>query len=246
MSTSESRGPFSRRGFIAAAVVVGIIVLAAIVVIVTSIARGSTTSATPPTSKPTAKSTPSPSADETSVCGLSGFEAKSSLSSAPTNKWRLVGTVAAPDDPQGAGPGTDRDGYLSCFSHTAKGALFAAVNIYAMSTDSRLASQIAERSLVPGVGRDAAIKKEASGQDSSSNANLRVQVAGFKIDSYSATRATVDVVFQVATTGALVSVPTVLQWSGGDWKGVTDDQGDSPLQSAQIQDLGGYTPWSGA
>jgi hypothetical protein len=243
LSTNESRGPLSKRGFIAAAAVVGIIVLAAIVA---SIARGSNSSATPPISTPSARSTTSTPGGEASVCGLPGFEATSSLKSAPTNKWQLVGTVAAPDDPNGAGPGTNKGGYLSCFSHTAKGALFAAVNIYAMSTDSRLAPQIAQLSLVPGLGRDAAIKKEESGQDSSSNDNLRVQVAGFKIDSYSATRATVDVVFQVATTGTLVSVPTMLQWSGGDWKGVTDDQGNSPLQSAQVQDLGGYTPWSGA
>ena len=42
MTNTEPRSPFTRRGFIAAAIVVGIIVLAAIIVLVTTLTRGAT------------------------------------------------------------------------------------------------------------------------------------------------------------------------------------------------------------
>ena len=242
MSTSESRGPFSRRGFIAAAVVVGIIVLAAIVVIATSIARGSTTSATPSTSTPTATSTPLPSADETSVCGLSGFESKSSLTSAPTNKWQLVGTVAAPNDPKGAGPGLVQDGFRSCYAHTAEGALFASVTYIALASDSRNIPKLPTL-LAPGKGKEAAIAAMTS---SPSPTSTRLQVAGFKVDSYSQHEAVIDVAWAVTSSnGALVSFPTVLEWVDGDWKIVLASDGQPPFASSSLQDLGGYIPWAG-
>lgn len=238
MSTTQPRGPFARRGFIAAVVVVGIIVLAAIIVIATSIARDSSSRVAAPTATPTA---PAASASEKSICGLPGFETRSSLTVAPTNKWVLIGTVAAPDDPKGAGPGLDKGGFRSCYAHTAEGALFAAVNFVALSSDSRNSSKMYEL-IAAGKARDAA--KAAAGTPSTPSSS-RAQVAGFKIDSYSATEATVDVAWSVTSNGGtLVSDPTVLLWQDGDWKIVITPSG-APIAPGSLTDLGGYIPWSG-
>ncbi|WP_440711797.1 hypothetical protein [Herbiconiux sp. YIM B11900] len=243
MSSTETRSPFRSRGFIAAAVVVGIIVLAGIVVLVTSLTRGGDTAA-PQTPAPST-SAPASTADP-SVCGLPGDETTNTLDSAPDTTWELIGTLAAPADPEVSGPGTvDADGFRSCFAHTAEGALYAAANIFAMSTDSRLAPELSERYLLPGVGRDAVLAREAAG-DYAPSSSTRAQIVGYKINAYDGAGATVDLVLQVANSGALVSIPTVLSWHDGDWKVVVDDSGNSPLDSAQVENLGGYTPWAGA
>ena len=241
--TDTTTSPFKRRGFIAAAIVVGIIILAAIIVLISSLTHsGQSSVAAPSPTESSATPTPSGSA---SVCGLPGYETVSSLTTAPAVKWELVGTLAAPDDPNGAGPGTTTsDGFRSCYAHTAEGALFAAVNYGAMHTDSRLAPEVTEKALVPGPGRDAAMANQSA--TPAPEDNLRAQIVGFKVDAYNGDQATIDLVLQVSSSGALVSIPTVLQWSDGDWKGVTDDAGNSPLQPAQIENLGGYIPWSGA
>lgn len=239
MSTADSQSPFRSRGFVVAAIVVGAIVLAAIVVLVTSLARGGDNNADP-TPAPTTSTSANPSAADPSVCGLEGFEEKSSLTAAPTNKWELVGTMAAPIDDR-SGPGdVDSAGFRSCFAHTAEGALFAAVNFVATGTDATLGPRLVEL-VAPGPGRDV-LEGQSSG---GSTSNLRAQVAGYKIAPYSADATTVDLALNYSG-GQLVSVPLKLVWAEGDWKVEMTAAGELPLSPAQIQNLGGYTPWSGA
>jgi hypothetical protein len=240
VSVNETRRPFARRGFIAAATVIGIVVLAAIVVIVSSVVRAAHHSAAAPT--PTTTPTSEQSSSDKSVCGLSGFESKSSLTSAPTNKWDLVGTVAAPTDPDGAGPGSIKDGFRSCYAHTAEGALFASVTYVALASDARNISDLASL-LAPGQGKEAAI---AAATSAPSPTSIRLQVAGFKVNSYDAHEAVIDVAWSVTSSGgALVSFPTVLDWDDGDWKIVLASDGQPPFASSPLQNLGGYIPWSG-
>lgn len=236
MST-DSQSPRQNRGFVVAAIVVGVIALAAIVLLGTFLFRGGDNNADPtPTPAPTSSAT----ADaEPSVCGLDGFEETSSLDAAPDNKWELVGTVAAPADPA-VGPGEVQDGLPSCYAHTAEGALFAAVNFIAAGTDATLGPKLIAL-VAPGPGRDALEADSSSGGTS----NLRAQVAGFKVSSYSADSATIDVAMNYST-GQLVSIPLKLQWAEGDWKIEMTSEGELPLAPAQLQNLGGYTPWSGA
>lgn len=238
MSTADSPSPFRSRGFVVAAIVVGAIVLAAIVVLVTSLARGGNNA--DPTPAPTTSSSADPSAADPSVCGLEGFEERSSLTAAPNNEWELVGTVAAPTDPA-VGPGTVDNGFRSCYAHTAEGALFAAVTYVALASDSRNIPRLPEL-VEPGPGRDAALA--AGGGPTSSS--TRVQVAGFKMNSYSAGEAVVDIAWSVTSSGsALVSMPVVLHWVDGDWKIVLDDNGQPPFAASPLQNLGGYVAWAG-
>ena len=234
---TQPSNPFTRRGFIAAAIVVGVVILAAVIVLVTSF------TAPKPVAQPT--STPrGPVAvgSDKSICGLPGFETKSSLTTAPETKWELVGTVAAPTDPK-VGPGSvSSDGFRTCFSHTAEGSLFAAVNYVALASDSRNIPKIPDL-IAPGKGKGAALSQATSSPTASTT---RLQVAGFKINSYNANEATVDVVWSVTSQdNALVSFPTVLRWTGGDWKIVLNDDGQPPFAPSQLQSLGGYIPWSG-
>lgn len=241
MSNAEPRNRFTRRGFIIAAVGVGVIVIAAIIVLVAMLTRSPEPdpSPTPPASV-TPSATPSADPADASVCGLRGYEEESSLTGAPDTEWELVGTVAAPTDPDSAGPGViDDDGFRSCYAHTAEGALFAAINFVALGTDGTLRERLQEL-VAPGPGRDA-IASQPSGESSSS----RAQVAGFKIAAYNGQDATVDLALNYST-GTLVSLPMRLMWVDGDWKLILTDSGQLPLAPAEISNLGGYIPWSGA
>jgi hypothetical protein len=241
MSTVEPTSPFRRRGFIAAASVVGLIVLAAMIVMVTSLIRGGDEPAPAPTSTATPTASAARGAADESVCGLDGIEEVNTLDSAPDNEWELVGTVAAPID-EDAGPGVvEENGFRSCYSHTAEGALFAAVGYLAVSSDIRNIDRISEL-LAAGPVRD---ELEQSPQQPESASDARLQVAGYRINAYSAEEATVDVVYQVTSEGgALVSLPTVLRWEEGDWKIVITESGP-PFAPSQLENLGGYTPWAG-
>jgi hypothetical protein len=234
---AQPNSPFTSRGFITAAIIVGVIVLAAVIVLVTTL-----TSPHDPIAQPTSTpSSPVASGTDKSVCGLPGFETQSSLTDAPKTKWELVGTVAAPTDPKGAGPGkVESDGFRSCFAHTATGALYAAVNFLALGTDGTLRPRLTEL-VANGPGKDAIANSNAAGSSSSA----RAQVAGFKIDTYDSKSATVDLVLNYST-GSLVSLPVKLVWEDGDWKLVLTDTGELPLKPAQLQSLGGYIPWAGA
>lgn len=239
MSDSPQRpSPFTRPGFIAAAVVVVLIVVGGGI----AIFAGLTSTADPDPAPTSGTSSPAPSAADESLCGLEGFETESSLTEAPDNEWELVGTVAAPTDPQ-VGPGVVDDGFRSCYVHTAEGALFAAVNYVAMGSDPRLQPRLWEL-LEDGPFKDQA-EAEARGA-SPAPSSSRLQVAGFKVLSYAADRAVIDVAWQVTSpTTGLMSAPIEFVWQHGDWHIATTETG-LPYSPAQLQSLGGYIPWSGA
>jgi len=182
------------------------------------------------------------SRESESVCGLSGFETSSSLSSAPSAEWTLVGTVAAPST--SAGPGTvDGAGFRSCFAQTAEGALLAAVNYVALSSDPRLQPDL-WRLLEPGVVRDRV--RDAYGDATGVPSSTRMQVAGFKVLQYDGASAVIDVAWQITgSQSGLVSMPIELVWLEGDWLVATTDAG-LPYAPTALQSLGGYIPFSGA
>jgi hypothetical protein len=173
---------------------------------------------------------------------LKGYNTHGTVESAPTAKWQLVGTVAAPTDSSTVGPGViEPSGFRACFAHTPTGALYAASNVVAMGSDDTLRKELAEKLIVPGPGQDAAI---ASANLSSTTA-VRYQIAGYKVLSYDGDTAKVDVAVN-SSSGQLVSFVWDLKWTAGDWKFVVTDDGKSPIAPAPLTSLGGYTPWSGA
>lgn len=240
-STTESN-PFTKPGFIIAAVLVVALLAAGIVIFL--LPKGQNDVQPAPsalgTSSTTAAASSTAAAAGNSVCGLPA-STETSLGAAPETKWELVGTMAAPTDPK-IGPGkTDAQGIRSCFAHTPKGALYAAVNLWALGSDPSKERAIAEQLAAKGPGREAGMKAPQTQARSSS---VKIQIAGFNV-SYTANQAIVDLAFK-ADNGALASVRTTLLWQDGDWKGVVADNGAPLEEPRQVQDLSGFIPWSGA
>ncbi|MWV51589.1 hypothetical protein GRS96_20195 (plasmid) [Rathayibacter sp. VKM Ac-2803] len=241
MSNAETRTPFTRKGFIFGAVLVGVLVLAGILIAFTSLGRGggsTASSAAPSTPEPSA--TPTVDSAAASVCGLAGYEESGTLSAAPDTEWTIVGTMAAPGRGD-VGPGvTGDDGVRSCYAHTVEGALFATANLWAMGSNASLSRAVTEQLVVPGPGRDAALATEYG----TSNNGVSVQIAGFKVLSYTGDRATIDTAFTL-NNGTLSSGAQELQWSDGDWKVVLTDDGQPSYRPVALQSLGGYVIWGG-
>lgn len=240
-STTESN-PFTKPGFIIAAALVVALVAAAVVIFLLPNGQGNAQPApSPAESSSTATTGPSASdAAGKSICGLPA-SSETSLGAAPKTKWELVGTMAAPTDPK-IGPGkTDDQGIRSCFAHTPTGALYAAVNLWALGIDPSNERAIAEHLAAKGPGRDAGMKAPQTPAPASA---VKVQIAGFNV-SYTANQAVVELAFK-ADNGALASVRTTLLWQDGDWKGVVADNGKPLEEPRQIRDLSGFILWSGA
>jgi hypothetical protein len=240
-STTESN-PFTKPGFIIAAALVVALIAATIVIFL--IPKGEATAQPAPapaeSSDTATRSSSASAAAGASVCGLPA-SSETALGAAPETKWELVGTMAAPTDPK-IGPGmTDDQGIRSCFAHTPTGALYAAVNLWALGSDPSNERAIAEQLAVKGPGRDAGMKAPQTAAPASA---VKIQIAGFNV-SYTANQAVVELAFK-ANNGALASVRTTLLWQDGDWKGVVADDGAPLEEPRQVRDLSGFIPWSGA
>jgi hypothetical protein len=247
-STTESN-PFTKPGFLIAAALVVALIAATVIIFLLPKGQGNAQPAPAPVeTSSTAGASPSASAGAgtgKSVCGLPA-SAETALGTAPKSKWELVGRMATPTDPKAFGPGvTDESGFRSCFAHSPTGVLYAAMNIAALgSTGSpELVTKLADKLLVPGTGRDAAMR-ESSVDVSSSGNSTTIQVRGFLIKSYSPSEANVDIAFET-NTGALAHSTLSMRWMDGDWKVKPADDGVTFGNVSQLSDLSGFILWSG-
>lgn len=245
MSTNDTEpSPWTRPSFITAAIVVAIVVMLGAALAIRAVTSPDDTTAAP-TPTPSASAEPSETsdaADEESVCGLAGYETGGTVTTAPESTWDLIGTTAAPSI-AASGPGVIEDsGLRYCFSRTPEGAVLAAANLFAMSSDVALIGPMMDRSAVPGPGRDAAL---ALTETPAAQPTVRLQIAGFNLLEYDGDTATVDVAFRVSnnTQGAIAYE---LAWVDGDWKLQLRDDGALPNQPTQLPDLAGYVLWAGA
>ena len=244
-STTESN-PFTKPGFIIAAALVVALIAATVVIFL--LPKGQDNAQPAPASSPdSASAAPAKSAGaaEKSSCGLPS-STETALGTAPNSKWELVGKMAVPTDSKTSGPGlTDADGFRSCFAHSPTGALYSAMNVGALGSagSPQLEVKLADKLLVPGMGRDAAMK-EAASSSASTGTDTTIQVKGFSIKSYTASEANVDLAFE---TNREVLVHTVLsmRWMDGDWKVKPADDGVTFSGVSQLSDLSGFILWSG-
>ena len=244
-STTESN-PFTKPGFIIAAALVVALIAAAVVIFL--LPKGQDPAQPAPAASPdSASATPTKSADAAgkSICGLPS-STETALGTAPKSKWELVGKMAVPTDPKTSGPGlTDADGFRSCFAHSPAGALYSAMNVGALGSagSPQLEVKLADKLLVPGNGRDAAMK-EAASSSASSGSDTTIQVKGFSIKSYTASEANVDLAFET-NKGVLVHTILSMRWMDGDWKVKPADDGVTFSGVSQLSDLSGFILWSG-
>jgi hypothetical protein len=244
-STTESN-PFTKPGFIIAAALVVALIAATIVIFMLPKGQGNAQPAPGPVESAAASASPSPSpAAGESVCGLPA-SSETTLGTAPKSNWELVGRIATPSDPKTFGPGTtDESGFRSCFAHSPTGALYAAMNVAALgsSGSTELQQKLADKLLVPGTGRDTAMREVAA--DTKTTApSTPIQVRGFLMRSYSASEANIDLAFET-DKGALGRLTVSMRWMDGDWKVKPADDGVTFTGATQISDLSGLILWSG-
>ncbi|KRE76587.1 hypothetical protein [Arthrobacter sp. Soil763] len=244
--SNHDSSPFTAPGFLISAGLVALILVIGIVIFL--LPKGGTAAQPAPASSsgnvPTQSSAPAAAGGE-SICGLPSSN-DTALGTAPTSKWELVGKMAVPTEPKTFGPGkTDPDGFRSCFAHSPTGALYAAMNVAALGSSGapELEKKLADKLLVPGVGRDAAIRETNAGTGSSGNSTT-IQVQGFLMKSYTPSEANLDLAFKT-DTGALGHTTISMRWMEGDWKVKPADDGVTFSNVSQLKDLSGFILWSG-
>lgn len=252
MSSNEASGNDEKtgtsKGLIGSAVVVAAIVLLGLVVSLTNLIGGKDEQQPPAqaaTTSSAATGTANPSApDDASVCGLTDVKPTGAVSAPPEAMWALVGTIAAPRI-DGQGPGNlQKNGFRDCYARTPTGALLAAANYIAVVSDPALTKDAVTKLVAESVGRNYALEhlRDVSPQP----ADLRMQIAGFKVLAYTEDRASVDLVFRTAPQPALVSQVVDVVWQAGDWKVQPSDTGGFLAPAHSIDSLSGYLVWSGA
>lgn len=238
-STEEKSVPWT---LLIAGLIVALIVAMGVVLSVRGL-MGDDEEAAPPPSSSSSSST-QPEGDAKSVCGLPGHETSGTVNRAPDAEWRLIGSIAAPHVEK-VGPGKiDDDGFGYCYAHTPEGAVVAAANVFPQSSISKFQAKTYDKQLVPGPGRDVAMKAVEDGTAEGIPSDERLQIAGFRLSRYTGDEAEVEVV--TASEGRYFTGPIRLQWSGGDWKMIVNDDGSLSGESTEIPDLSGYIAWSGA
>ncbi len=246
MATDDNeQNPFTRPGFIAAAVVVAIVVVLGIVIAIVNATRSddpdpTEPSPTSPTTSAAPTSEPSDVAGGASVCGLEGEELAGTLSTAPAADWAYQGTTAYPTSPE-FGPGeTSADGVRFCFQHSPTGALFMAANALVQGSDLAVSQAWIEYGLADGPYREELIGQVG---DTSGSQGTRMSLAGFRMLAYDGDTARVDLAVRASSEGQNLTLSGVyeLVWQDGDWKISADVA--QPLNTATVPDLAGYITW---
>lgn len=249
-NTTDDRdqgSPFTRPAFIVAGVLVLVIVLLGVIVAVRVARSNDTTATTPPSS--IGSQTPSESAASTpgdpgaSVCGLPGLADTGPVTSAPAATWQYEDTTAYPTSPEFGPAKTSPEGYRFCFQHTPTGAVFATTNALAQGTSSDVAkiASWAEYFVSEGSGREQMLNQ--LNEPRSDSTGIRMTVVGFKVLSYTAESARVDVAVQTSGSAQTVYASAVyeLTWQAGDWK--LNSDAPTPFNFATVPGIDGYVPW---
>ncbi|HFA6985288.1 TPA: hypothetical protein WMP85_002257, partial [Neisseria gonorrhoeae] len=178
---------------IGAALVVGVVVAMGVILSIQGLRSDDEDRPVATSSSSSSQASPTAKGAGASVCGLPGHESAGTVTRAPKATWRLAGSIAAPHV-EGAGPGKiESDGFGWCHARTPTGAVVSAAETLPFTATNELRIKSLEKSAVPGPGRTAALKEARSSDVEDLPAGERVQIAGFRLVSYSDTEAVVDV-----------------------------------------------------
>jgi hypothetical protein len=226
----HEQSPWSRPGVLISGAFLLALILAGILIAVTGGGGHSTTHTSVQNTSP---STPATTPASSTACTLPAGSQAIPSSSPPTGtQWATVGSMQVPQAPNLYGPQRTHGVFNTCFAHNPSGALLAAINLWGEGTAAD-PSQVFQK-LAVGAPKNL-------GNNARLDASGPVQLAGYKIDSYSAANATISVVLKGAQ-GKLVVFVTPLAWTHDDWKYIFPPNGAPSLEV--IQDLTGYVPWS--
>ena len=180
------------------------------------------------------------------MCGLDATGG-TTLTKAPEDvEWTALGAIYAPSSEE-HGPGSvDSDtGVRSCYSHTPEGALLAATNMLAASGDPELLLETTRKLGMDSPGKEVSIGRIQEQIAEGGSSSVPVQIAGFRLLSYTEDAATVEVVAAADDGSEKVYITTSgdLVWHNGDWHFVYGDDGSGGPVSGRVSDLSGYIPW---
>lgn len=169
------------------------------------------------------------------------------LTAAPTDvTWQLYDSVAIPSSTS-SGPAVVTPSVVGGFAHSPEGALVAMVQIsvrHLLAPDWRA---VVATDVAPGPGRRAYV---ANRERVTSSGTMPAvpghynQIVGFAFVSYSAGRASIDLVSQ-ATDGAMQVVTETVLWQRGDWRLELQPDGGTAPDATGIASLAGYIAWGG-
>ncbi len=244
----ETQNPFTRPGFVAAAVVIALVVVLGVIVAIVNATSSepdpepvpsSTTTATSTTTAPSTTHTISTDGGEASICKLGGKSDEVPVS-APEALWKYQGTTAYPTSETYGPREDDPAGFRFCFQHSPTGALFMAANAITQGSDPAVSSPWIDYAAAEGLYRDELVSDVTGG---GTEAKSRYLIQGFRILGYDEESARIDVAIRASGDGTSIYVSAVyeLVWQDGDWKLSTDTL--EPLKTAPVPDLAGYIAW---
>lgn len=140
------------------------------------------------------------------------------------------------------GPGrTSEQGFRYCFQDSAGGALFAAANSLAFdNANPSEARAWSEYMLAEGPYRQQRLSDDYVQNDP----NIRLQIIGYRILSYTDNRALIDIAARASTPEEtmIISCVSDLVWQRGDWRFSTAVP--DPVNVVRVGDITGYAAWS--
>ncbi|MCS0604176.1 hypothetical protein NX794_23605 [Streptomyces sp. LP11] len=155
--------------------------------------------------------------------------------------WSLTKTAALPRS-KSAGPMVVNGLSATCYAHTPRGALLAAVNTPYRVALAAPGKAPVEKSVLPGAGRD---KLEGQLSQVDVQAGELSQVAGFRVVSYTQQTAVVTLVNGSTDAHNLKASDITVQWSDADWKVVAREDGSLTTPATPVSDLVGYIQFGG-
>ena len=234
-STSQSNTARHPRGFVLSAIFLALVLVAGLVL---TVLRLTESNDDPTATQEQSSVSTQPGTDE--PCSGPVVQSSETPPDVSEATWSLVGTVAAPQL-DGAGPSArTATGIPRCFSGNPSGAVLAAANYIAFGTGRPdLAVELATGAVAPGAGQVAAVE---AAKTASTTASARLQIVGYRLDSYSP-ELTIVVLVVEAEDGSFVSGDLALTWADSDWKLIADPVTGSTANLRPLSNLGGFIPW---
>ncbi len=157
--------------------------------------------------------------------------------------WSLASGVAVPSS-AADGPKLHGDAGIGyCYSRTALGAILAASNL-AQGTGGpqELQNAVLKYSLVPNQYAAQVAATPATSGGSSGG----IQLAGFRVITYSPDQASIALSYQVpGQTDRYPQLTLAMQWYAGDWRVVPQPGPSAVVTSGVAPSLAGSVPWAG-
>jgi hypothetical protein len=205
-----------------------------ITVIVVGLVVGLTSGSTPPMTV-------------TAPAGLALTDHDQSLPAvAPNVTWSDWQGASLPSGGTVYGPtGHDGPDAVTGFAHTPRGAVLAVANAayrgFLGSDAGWRKAVVAE--IAPGPGRDILIAKRSGCTVCNAPGDGLLQLAGFKMTSYTPDLATVVLAFSSADTGLLQSTVYTAVWKDSDWRLLLQSDMTPGATTAPLTSMDGFVPF---